>query len=441
MDRHLPAHTSSSSQILSTSSTPTHRSPSASVEHDRSYSRSSQNQQSPSRSSASLAPSVATRVELLLADQKRLEEDIQDHIKRLKYDYDDIRQQINHKQSAIHNEVKNIAAHLDEDISNNFHQKQKIYQDLANDTNILGTELERLRSDPHQSQTNKQQLWENLQQIETNIRAIRQAVDQYKEIPSALTFAESRRSISSDTLGQITYRDNQFQPRSTTSSSIPSKVSSTDFLDPPITNLSPFKYLRIDHLSNLEPEAMAVTENNKKILLGICNKLFILNEHGDTLKTVPVTPSIRGIAVSKKSRTQSIAYVSHDETVSIIDIENGQILDCVKGKFQSICSLIEPFLKISSRLETDSNGDGGTFLPLGIDTDNMRGDVYVCDYRNSCLIKFDEKLEFLTQWRVYNHSEQYDEGLLALPFFSSIDRDQHLNLLIIELLEFQLGPS
>lgn len=103
--------------------------------------------------------------------------------------------------------------------------------------------------------------------------------------------------------------------------------------------------------------------------------------------------------------------------------------------------MIEPFLKISSRLETDSNGDGGTFLPLGIDTDNMRGDVYVCDYRNSCLIKFDEKLEFLTQWRVYNHSEQYDEGLLALPFFSSIDRDQHLNLLIIELLEFQLGPS
>lgn len=63
-----------------------------------------------------------------------------------------------------------------------------------------------------------------------------------------------------------------------------------------------------------------------------------------------------------------------------------------------------------SSLETDSSGEAGTFLPLGIDTDDLRGDVYVCDYRNSCLIKFDHKLEFLTQWRVYNHSDQYDEG-------------------------------
>lgn len=61
-------------------------------------------------------------------------------------------------------------------------------------------------------------------------------------------------------------------------------------------------------------------------------------------------------------------------------------------------------------LETDSTGQSGTFLPLGIDTDHVRGDVYVCDYRNSCVIKFDEKLEFLTQWRIFNHSTQYDEG-------------------------------
>lgn len=67
-------------------------------------------------------------------------------------------------------------------------------------------------------------------------------------------------------------------------------------------------------------------------------------------------------------------------------------------------------------LETDSNGESGTFLPLGIDTDNLRGDVYVCDYRNSCVIKFDDKLEFLTQWRVYNHSEQYDEGIDPVLF-------------------------
>lgn len=64
-------------------------------------------------------------------------------------------------------------------------------------------------------------------------------------------------------------------------------------------------------------------------------------------------------------------------------------------------------------LETDSSGESGTFLPLGIDTDNINGNVYVCDYRNSCVIKFDDKLEFVTQWRIYNHSDQYDEGKLA----------------------------
>jgi len=61
-------------------------------------------------------------------------------------------------------------------------------------------------------------------------------------------------------------------------------------------------------------------------------------------------------------------------------------------------------------LETDSTGQSGTFLPLGIDTDPTHGDVYVCDYRNSCVIKFDDKLEFITQWRVYNHYDQYDEA-------------------------------
>lgn len=67
-------------------------------------------------------------------------------------------------------------------------------------------------------------------------------------------------------------------------------------------------------------------------------------------------------------------------------------------------------------VETDSNGESGTFLPLGIDTDQVRGNVYVCDYRNSCLIKFDDKLEFMSQWRVYNHSEHYDEGTESTRF-------------------------
>ena len=81
----------------------------------------------------------------------------------------------------------------------------------------------------------------------------------------------------------------------------------------------------------MEPEAITITENNKKILLGICNKLYILDEYGNTLKTIPLAPSIRGIAVSKKHQLQNIAYISHDETVSMIDINTGQTLDSVKG--------------------------------------------------------------------------------------------------------------
>ena len=283
-----------SSQIPSGFSTPSN-----SVDHDRSYSRSSQRYQSPSSPSSMATGAVTTRVDHLLADQRRLEQEIQEQIKRLKYDYDDIRHQIDRKQSVIHTEVKNIATHLDDDITQHYNRKQKIYQDLAVDNRSVGTELERLRADSDRHPTNKQQLWDNLQQIEYNIQHIRQAVDQYKEIPNALTLAEGQRSL----------------------------------LTPPsVTNVTPYKFVRIDHLSNLEPEAVALAENNKKILVGICNKLFVLNEFGDTLKIIPIAPSIRGIAVSKKTRLQHIAYVSHDETVSMIDINSGQTLDCVKGK-------------------------------------------------------------------------------------------------------------
>ena len=72
-------------------------------------------------------------------------------------------------------------------------------------------------------------------------------------------------------------------------------------------------------------------------------------------------------------------------------------------------------------IETDSTGETGTFLPLGIDTDNTRGNVYVCDYRNSCVIKFDDKLEYITQWRIFNHSEQYDEGKCRYLYIISIE--------------------
>jgi len=287
---------------------------------------------------------------------------------------------------------------LDDDITEHFHRKQKIYADLAVDANTVGTELERLRSNTN---NNKQQLWANLEQIESNIRSIRQAVEQHREPHNALTFAEGHQSLAADTIGQITYHGIDSHQRYS-SSPVSHKTEQL------ITNLTPYKYLKIDHLSTLEPEAIAITENNKKILLGICNKLFILNEYGDTLRTIQLTPSIRGIALAKKSPKHNIAYISHDEMISMIDIDNGQTLDCVKGKDKKLNFMEKR--KFSVFLETDSSGDSGTFLPLGIDTDNIYGNVYVCDYRNACVIKFDEKLEFQTQWRIYNHSDRYDEG-------------------------------
>jgi hypothetical protein len=233
--------------------------------------------------------------------------------------------------------VKNIAARLDDDITEHFHRKQKVYADLAADTNFVGTELERLKSNSNNN-NNKQQLWANLEQIELNIRNIRQAVEQHKETHNALTFAEGRQTLAPDTIGQITYNGNESQQRYS-SSPIP-PIKSSYPIEPIITNLTPYKYLKIDHLSALEPEAIAITENNKKILLGICNKLFILNEYGDTLKTIQLIPSIRGIALSKKSQTHNIAYISHDEIVSMIDIDSGQTLDCVKGKRKMILNFI-----------------------------------------------------------------------------------------------------
>ena len=182
--------------------------------------------------------------------------------------------------------------------------------------------MESLRAN---TSSNKQQLWTNLEQIESNIRTIRQAVEQQKESHHALTFAEGRQSLGSDTIGQITYPEKDSHHRYSTS---PASYRP----EQPITNLTPYKYLKIDHLSTLEPEAIAITENNKKILLGICNKLFILNEYGDTLRTIPLTPSIRGIALAKKASKHNIAYVSHDEMLSMIDIDSGQTLDCVKGR-------------------------------------------------------------------------------------------------------------
>ena len=64
---------------------------------------------------------------------------LKNKFRRLKYDYDDVRKQIDRKESSIHNEVKNIAARLDDDITEHYHRKQKIYADLAADTNTVGT--------------------------------------------------------------------------------------------------------------------------------------------------------------------------------------------------------------------------------------------------------------------------------------------------------------
>jgi hypothetical protein len=179
---------------------------------------------------------------------------------------------------------------------------------------------------------NKQQLWSNLEQIESNIQTIRQAVDQLKETHSALSFAEGHRTLAADTIGQITFNQLESNRRYTSSPTPPIASTSSHQAEQTTTDLTPYKYLKIDHLSPLEPEAIAITEDNKKILLGICNKLFILNEYGDILKTIVLSPSIRGIAVSKKTSIHNIAYVSHDETVSIIDIDGGDKLDSVKGK-------------------------------------------------------------------------------------------------------------
>jgi hypothetical protein len=290
----------------------------------------------PNLSSSSVNTAVTSRVDSLLTDQKRLERDIEEQIKRLKHDYDDVRKQIDRKQSSIQNEVKNIAAHLDEDITEHYHRKQKIYADLAADTNSVGTELERLKSSPN-TNNNKQQLWLNLEQIELNIQKIRQAVEQQKEPQGALTFSEGRRALAADTIGQITYNQPESHHRFNSPPPPPPTLpnpSSSFQKQQTSTNITPYKYIKTDHLATLEPESIAITENNKKILLGICNKLFILDEYGATLKTIQLAPSIRGIAVSKKHQSQNIAYISHDETVSIIDIDSGQTIDCVKGRIR-----------------------------------------------------------------------------------------------------------
>ena len=275
---------------------------------------------------------MTSRVDHLLTDQKRLEREIDEQIKRLKHDYDDVRKQIGRKESSIQNEVRNIAAHLDEDITEHYQRKQKIYAELAANNNQVGTELERLKSSSNAT-TNTQQLWTNLEQIETNIRNIRHAVEQQKEPQGALAFAEGRRALSTDTIGQITY--NPLESHQRYNSPSRPRVSSSHTREQTSTNITPYRYLKIDHLAALEPEAIAITPDDKTILVGICNKLFILNEFGAAAKVIPLTPSIRGIAISKKPGLKNIAYISHDETVSIIDITTGETLDCVKGKNSS----------------------------------------------------------------------------------------------------------
>ena len=267
---------------------------------------------------------------MLLSDQKNLERDIEERMKRLKHDYDDIRAQINRKELAIHKEVESISERLDQDITDHYHRKQKIFATLAADANHVRSELELIRSNTPVTETNTQQLMANLQQIESNIRSIRRAVDQENDLNSSLTFAEGRRALGIDTIGQISYNqiDSHRRPDSSPS---PPKSSPPNRQEQLSMNISPYKYIKIDHLSTLEPETIAITDNNKKILLGICNKLFILDEYGETLRAIQLSPSIRGIAISKRSHLQNIAYVSHDETVSIIDIDNGQTLDSVKG--------------------------------------------------------------------------------------------------------------
>ena len=59
----------------------------------------------------------------------------------------------------MHNELKNLASNLDRDITEHYHRKQKIYADLAADTNTLGHQLERLKYSTNRT-NNQQQLWE-----------------------------------------------------------------------------------------------------------------------------------------------------------------------------------------------------------------------------------------------------------------------------------------
>ncbi|CAF4988075.1 unnamed protein product, partial [Rotaria socialis] len=68
----------------------------------------------------------------------------------------------------------------------------------------VGNELKRLKSQTN-TDNNKQQLWDNLEKIESHIRNIRQAVEQQKQSGNALTFFEGHRSIAADTIGQVTY--------------------------------------------------------------------------------------------------------------------------------------------------------------------------------------------------------------------------------------------
>ena len=269
---------------------------------------------------------MTSRVDHLLSDQKRLEREIDEQIKRLKHDYDDVRKQIDRKESSIHNEVRNIAAHLDEDITEHYQRKQQIYAELAANNNSVGSELERLKTSSNTT-ANTQQLWNNLEQIEVNIHNIRRAVEQQKEPQGALTFSEGRRTLGTETIGQLTLNPLDSRRRHHSPSQPP-----TSSREQTSTNITPYKYLKIDHLAALEPEAIAITPDDSRILLGICNKLFILDEYGTPVKVVPLTPSIRGIAVSKKHGLKNIAYISHDETVSIINIDTGETLDCVKGR-------------------------------------------------------------------------------------------------------------
>jgi hypothetical protein len=242
-------------------------------------------------------------------------------MKRLKYDYDDIRKEIDPKESSIHKENKNLSPRYVDGVTEQYHRKQKFFVDLAADNHTIGNELLRLKSVTHIVTNNKQQLWADLERIELHLQNIRRALEDEKELRHGLTIPEVRRPIPANTTGKINPNRIESHPPSPP----PATIQQTS------TNITPYKYIKIDHLSPLEPESIAITDNNKRILLGICNKLFILDEHGETIKIIPLAPSIRGIAVSKKPQSQNIAYISHDETVSMINIDSGQTLDCVKG--------------------------------------------------------------------------------------------------------------